>query len=442
GPRWRRARQAAWAARCISSKPEVPAAIRRASSSRTWAALYRGRGRAWFAGMVRRFGRGLAELYPSPPPRRPVMSQPQIDLAHLAQSIKDWGRELCFQQVGIADVDLGEHEQHLQRWLEAGYQGEMDYMAAHGSKRSHPDELVPGTLRVVSLRMDYLPGDTEMTERPAQPERAYGSRYALGRDHHKLVRKRLQQLAERIKAAIGPFGHRAFVDSAPVLEKAIAEKAGLGWIGKNTLVLNRKAGSWFFLGELFVDLPLPVDEPHGTEHCGRCSACMDICPTAAFVGPYQLDARRCISYLTIQLTGSTPVELRAPIRHRRLGGVHGQIVCRWSHFARRTELRDFQPGYGLANSGLAELFMWTEQAFLSRTEGSPLRRAGYERWLRNRAVGLGNAPSSIPVLEALQARRDDPSELVRVHVEWALEQRAGRADCHAGRTVRPNLFGR
>lgn len=348
------------------------------------------------------------------------MSDSPPDLAQLAQSIKDWGRELGFQQVGITDVDLGEHEAHLQRWLDAGYQGEMDYMAAHGSKRSHPDELVPGTLRVVSLRMDYLPGDTRMAERLAQPEQAYVSRYALGRDYHKLIRKRLQQLAERIQAVIGPFGHRAFVDSAPVLEKAIAEKAGLGWIGKNTLVLNRKAGSWFFLGELFVDIALPIDAPHASEHCGRCSACMDICPTAAFASPYVLDARRCISYLTIELKGSIPEELRAPIGNRVFGCDDCQIVCPWNRFARHTEQGDFQPRHGLDSGGLVELFLWTEAEFLSRTEGSPLRRAGYERWLRNLAVGLGNAPSTIPVLEALRARRAHPSELVREHVAWAL----------------------
>ncbi|WNF46306.1 tRNA epoxyqueuosine(34) reductase QueG [Pseudomonas sp. SG20056] len=348
------------------------------------------------------------------------MKTDTLDLAVLAQSIKDWGRELGFQQVGIADVQLGEHEAHLQRWLEAGYQGEMDYMAAHGSKRSHPDQLVPGTLRVVSLRMDYLPGDTQMAQRLAQPEKAYVSRYALGRDYHKLIRKRLQQLAERIQQQIGPFGFRAFVDSAPVLEKAIAEQAGLGWIGKNTLVLNRKAGSYFFLGELFVDLPLPVDEPHATEHCGRCKACMDICPTAAFVGPYVLDARRCISYLTIELKGSIPEELRAPIGNRVFGCDDCQMVCPWNRFAKPSAQSDFQPRHSLDNAELAELFGWSEEEFLSRTEGSPLRRAGYERWLRNLAVGLGNAPSSIPVLEALKARREHPSELVREHVEWAL----------------------
>jgi epoxyqueuosine reductase len=348
------------------------------------------------------------------------------DLPALAQSIKDWGRELGFQQVGISGLDLAEHEQHLQRWLDAGYHGEMDYMGAHGSKRSHPDELVPGTLRVVSLRMDYLPGDTQMAQLLAQPEKAYISRYALGRDYHKLIRKRVQQLADRIQAQIGPFGFRAFVDSAPVLEKAIAEQAGLGWIGKNTLVLNRKAGSYFFLSELFVDLPLPIDPPHSTEHCGRCTACLDICPTNAFVGPYVLDARRCISYLTIELKSAIPEELRPLIGNRVFGCDDCQIVCPWNRFARPSGESDFKPRHNLDNAELAELFMWDEDKFLSSTEGSPLRRAGYERWLRNLAVGLGNAPSSIPVLEALKARLDYPSELVREHVEWALNQHALR----------------
>lgn len=348
------------------------------------------------------------------------------DLAALAQSIKDWGRELGFAHVGIAGVDLGEHEQHLERWLAAGYHGELDYMAAHGSKRSHPEQLIPGTLRVISLRMDYLPGDTRMAQVLAQPEKAYVSRYALGRDYHKLVRKRVQHLADRIQADIGPFGFRAFVDSAPVLEKAIAQEAGLGWIGKNTLLLNRKAGSYFFLAELFVDLPLPVDEAQTGEHCGRCQACLDVCPTNAFVGPYVLDARRCISYLTIELKQAIPVELRAMIGNRVFGCDDCQIVCPWNRFARPTQENDFKPRHGLDNAGLAELFMWDEATFLGNTEGSPLRRAGYERWLRNLAVGLGNAPSTIPVLEALQARREHPSELVREHVEWALAQHAER----------------
>ena len=355
------------------------------------------------------------------------MSAPTIDLPALALSIKQWGRELGFQQVGIAGLDLGEHEQHLQRWLDAGYHGEMDYMGAHGSKRSHPEQLVPGTVRVISLRMDYLPGDTQMAQRLAEPEKAYVSRYALGRDYHKLIRKRVQHLAERIQRDIGPFGFRAFVDSAPVLEKAIAQEAGLGWIGKNTLVLNRKAGSYFFLAELFVDLPLPVDEPHASEHCGRCTACLDICPTAAFVGPYVLDARRCISYLTIELKGAIPTELRSLIGNRVFGCDDCQIVCPWNRFARPSGEGDFQPRHQLDNAELAQLFLWDESRFLSNTEGSPLRRAGYERFLRNLAVGLGNAPSSIPVLEALKARREHPSELVREHVEWALAAHAQRS---------------
>lgn len=348
------------------------------------------------------------------------MPSPEIDLTALARRVKDWGRELGFQQVGIAGIELGEHEAHLRRWLAAGHHGEMDYMAAHGDKRSRPAELVPGTLRVISLRMDYLPGDTRMAEVLAQPDKAYLSRYALGRDYHKLIRKRLQQLAERLQAEIGPFGYRAFVDSAPVLEKALASQAGLGWIGKNTLLINKQAGSWFFLGELYVDLPLPVDAPHGSEHCGRCRACMDICPTAAFVAPYQLDARRCISYLTIELKGSIPVELRPLIGNRVFGCDDCQLVCPWNRFARPTQQGDFRPRHGLDDAALATLFDWSEEEFLTRSEGSPLRRAGYERWLRNLAVGLGNAPSSAAVLTALQQRREHPSALVREHVEWAL----------------------
>ncbi|TBU92172.1 tRNA epoxyqueuosine(34) reductase QueG [Stutzerimonas kirkiae] len=344
------------------------------------------------------------------------------DPSTLAHAIKTWGRELGFQQVGISGLDLSEHEAHLRRWLAEGYHGEMEYMATHGSKRSRPAELVPGTLRVISLRMDYLPGDTRMTQRLGEPEKAYVSRYALGRDYHKLIRKRLQQLADRIQAVIGPLGFRAFVDSAPVLEKAVAQQAGLGWIGKNTLLLNRQAGSWFFLGELFVDIELPVDAPHAREHCGSCSACLTACPTEAFVGARVLDARRCISYLTIELKGPIPTELRARIGNRVFGCDDCQIVCPWNRFARATEQGDFSPRHSLDNAELSELFGWSEEEFLARTEGSPLRRAGYERWLRNLAVGLGNAPSTIPVLEALRSRMDHPSELVREHVRWALQQ--------------------
>lgn len=350
------------------------------------------------------------------------MSAQELDLVALTASIRQWAAELGFQQLGIADTELGEDAARLDAYLAAGYHGEMAYMASHGTMRSRPAELVPGTLRVISVRMDYLPEDTRMAQMLAQPEQAYISRYALGRDYHKLIRKRLQQLAEKITAAIGPFGYRAFVDSAPVMEKPLARKAGLGWMGKNTLILNRKAGSWFFLGELFVDLPLPVDAPQDRDHCGKCSACLDVCPTQAFVGERVLDARRCISYLTIELKGAIPVELRSLMGNRVFGCDDCQLVCPWNRFAKPTQEDDFKPRHDLDNVTLAQLFMWTEEQFLKRTQGSPMRRTGYERWLRNIAVGLGNAPSTIPVLEALKARLDDPSELVQEHVRWALQQ--------------------
>ena len=350
------------------------------------------------------------------------MSSAPLDLLALTASIREWAAQLGFQQVGITDIDLTEDALRLDAYLAAGYHGEMEYMASHGTMRSRPDELVPGTLRVISVRMDYLPEDTQMAQMLAQPEQAYVSRYALGRDYHKLIRKRLQQLAEKISQEIGPFGHRAFVDSAPVLEKALARKAGLGWVGKNTLILNRKAGSWFFLGELLVDLPLPIDQPDDRDHCGKCTACLQVCPTQAFVGDRVLDARRCISYLTIELKGAIPEELRPLIGNRVFGCDDCQLVCPWNRFAKPTQEDDFQPRHRLDNSSLVELFMWTEDEFLARTLGSPIRRTGYERWLRNLAVGLGNAPSTIAVLEALKARLEHPSELVREHVRWALQQ--------------------
>ena len=350
------------------------------------------------------------------------MSSAPLDLLALTASIREWAAQLGFQQVGITDINLTEDALRLDAYLAAGYHGEMEYMASHGTMRSRPDELVPGTLRVISVRMDYLPEDTQMAQMLAQPEQAYVSRYALGRDYHKLIRKRLQQLAEKISQEIGPFGHRAFVDSAPVLEKALARKAGLGWLGKNTLILNRKAGSWFFLGELLVDLPLPIDQPDDRDHCGKCTACLQVCPTQAFVGDRVLDARRCISYLTIELKGAIPEDLRPLIGNRVFGCDDCQLVCPWNRFAKPTQEDDFQPRHRLDNSSLVELFMWTEDEFLARTLGSPIRRTGYERWLRNLAVGLGNAPSTIPVLEALKARLEHPSELVREHVRWALQQ--------------------
>ena len=355
------------------------------------------------------------------------MAAEPLDLVALTVSIRDWAAQLGFQQLGIADTDLSEDAARLDAYLAAGYHGEMAYMASHGSMRSRPAELVPGTVRVISVRMDYLPEDTRMAQILAQPEQAYISRYALGRDYHKLIRKRLQQLAEKITAEIGPFGYRAFVDSAPVMEKPLASKAGLGWMGKNTLILNRKAGSWFFLGELLIDLPLPIDTPNDRDHCGKCSACLDVCPTQAFVGERVLDARRCISYLTIELKGAIPEELRPMMGNRVFGCDDCQLVCPWNRFAKPTQEDDFKPRHQLDSSSLAELFMWSEEEFLKRTQGSPIRRTGYERWLRNIAVGLGNAPSTIPVLEALKARLDYPSELVLEHVRWALQQHQDKA---------------
>jgi epoxyqueuosine reductase len=348
-------------------------------------------------------------------------------LVALAGKIKKWGGELGFQQVGISDTDLALHEDHLERWLSLDYHGDMDYMKRHGTRRSRPSELVPGTLRVISVRMDYLRSEA----RPAaelldESEKALLSRYALGRDYHKVLRRRLQKLASRIEAEVGPFGYRAFVDSAPVLEKALAEKAGLGWIGKHSNLLNRRAGSWFFLGELFTDLPLPPDTP-AENHCGDCIRCIDACPTAAIVGPYRVDARRCISYLTIELRGSIPPDLRPLMGNRVFGCDDCQLVCPWNRFAQPSPEADFTPRHGLDDAELLQLFGWTESEFLRRTEGSAIRRTGYEGWLRNLAVGLGNArpacaDSRQAIIEALEARLEHPSDMVREHVQWALQQ--------------------
>lgn len=350
------------------------------------------------------------------------MAEQISDLQQLAQAIKLWGDELGFADVGISNTDLRADEPHLLSYLAANYHGEMDYLAKHGTLRSRPTELVPGTLRVISVRMNYVPADTQMQETLNQPSLAYISRYALGRDYHKLMRKRLQQLAERIKQEIAPLNYRVFVDSAPVLESALARNAGLGWIGKNTLLLNRTAGSFFFLGEIFVDIPLPEDEPQQSNHCGSCTACLDRCPTQAFVGPYILDARRCISYLTIELKGAIPLELRPLIGNRVFGCDDCQIVCPWNRFSKPTQEDDFSPRQQLDKSSLVDLFRWTEEEFLERTQGSPIRRTGYENWLRNLAVGLGNAPSCVSVTEALKSRLEYPSATVREHVQWALEQ--------------------
>jgi len=344
------------------------------------------------------------------------------DLAALGRRIKAWGAELGFQQVGIADTDLHHHEQHLHNWLAAGRHGEMEYMQRHGTRRSRPDELVPGTVRVISARMDYLPDGARDSEAVlGDPATAFISRYALGRDYHKLLRARLQKLADRITEQIGTFGYRVFTDSAPVLEKALAEKAGLGWIGKHTNLLHRGAGSWFFLGEIYTNLPLPVDEP-GRNHCGTCEACIQACPTAAILAPYQLDARRCISYLTIELHGSIPVEYRPLIGNRIYGCDDCQLVCPWNRFARVSVEPDFAPRHRLDAGLLVELLGWDEPTFLVNTEGSTIRRIGHERWLRNIAVAIGNAEPSATLVKALAARACHDSALVREHVQWALER--------------------
>lgn len=349
-----------------------------------------------------------------------------LDPSALTAAIGRWGRELGFQELGISDIDLSAHEPRFLDWLAAGFHGELDYMVRHGLKRTRPAELVPGTVRVIAARMDYLPPDAADPWRVlGDGRRGYVSRYALGRDYHKLLRKRLQRLAERIEQAIGPFGYRVFTDSAPVLEKALAEQAGLGWIGKHSNLLQQRSGSWFFLGEIYVDLPLPVDRP-GTNHCGSCRRCLDACPTGAIVAPYRVDARRCISYHTIELHGPIPVEFRRAMGNRIYGCDDCQLVCPWNKFATPTPEADFLPRHGLDNPRLVELFAWDEPTFLRRTEGSPIRRLGHRRWLRNIAVALGNAPADPAVAAALEARRDDPSELVREHVHWALEEQRSK----------------
>jgi epoxyqueuosine reductase len=340
----------------------------------------------------------------------------------LAERIRALSRTLGFQQTGISDVDLSQAEERLVAWLENRFHGEMAYMSRHGRKRSRPELLGPGTLRVISVRMDYLPQDQDTARKLLDhPRKAYVSRYALGRDYHKVLRGRLRRLALAIQAEIGPFGHRVFVDSAPVLEKPLAEKAGLGWIGKHTNLLNRSAGSWFFLGELYTDVALPVDQPERS-HCGSCRACIDVCPTGAIVAPYQLDARRCISYLTIELKGRIPTELRSLIGNRIYGCDDCQLFCPWNKFAVRTAEADFAPRHGLDCVDLVELFRWSEETWHRKTEGSAIRRIGYEQWLRNAAVALGNAERSDEIVAALASRREDPSPIVREHVEWALER--------------------
>jgi epoxyqueuosine reductase len=344
-----------------------------------------------------------------------------IDLDSLAQEIKSWGIELGFQQVAITDINLDDYKGHFNSWLDNGYHGEMAYMANNKEKRCDPSKLLEGTCRVICVRMDYALESSNSLAPLRNSNYAYVSRYARGRDYHKLIRKRLQSLAEKITSKVGPHGYRAFTDSAPVLERALAEKSGLGWIGKNTMLINKQAGSWFFLGELFTDLPLPIDKTE-SDHCGSCSACIDICPTNAFVAPNLLDASKCISYLTIELRTSIPVEFRRAMGNRVFGCDDCQLICPWNKFTKVSVEDDFAPRHGLDNSTLLELFKWTEKEFLANTEGSAIRRIGYECWQRNLAVGLGNAQSSEEISATLNAQLDNASPMVREHVQWALEQ--------------------
>jgi epoxyqueuosine reductase len=341
----------------------------------------------------------------------------------VAARIQAWGRELGLDATGISDVDLAAEEVQLINWLDAGRHGEMHYMARHGATRARPAELVPGTVRVITARLAYWPSSARAAhEVLADSHRAYVARYALGRDYHKVLRSRLARLAERITKDVGPFGHRVFTDSAPVLEVALAAKSGLGWRGKHTLLLTRDVGSYYFIGEIYTNLPLPVT-PAVTAHCGTCSACIAACPTGAIVAPYQLDARRCISYLTIELPGAIPRELRPLIGNRIYGCDDCQLACPWNRDAATTSIDDFAiVRHGLDDAPLVELFAWTEEEFLRRTEGSAIRRIGYERWSRNIAVALGNAKPHPSILHALRTRAADPSPVVREHVEWAIER--------------------
>jgi epoxyqueuosine reductase len=352
------------------------------------------------------------------------------DLEALAQQIKDWGRDLGFAHIGISPATNAAHAEHLRNWLAKEYHGEMAYMAEREGLRATPDDLHPGTIRVISARLDYLPGGESCDTILNTPSKAYISRYALGRDYHKLIRKRLSQLAEKISAIAGG-SHRAFVDSAPVLERGFAEQAGLGWIGKNSMLINSKAGSWFFLGEIYTDVPLPIDPPQETGHCGSCLACLDDCPTGAIVAPYQVDARRCISYLTIELKDSIPEDLRPLMGNRVFGCDDCQLVCPWNKFAQPTKETDFSPRHQLDNSELVSLFLWSEQEFLDNTAGSAIRRIGYQRWLRNLAVGIGNAPASAAAIQALKSQYAVAGDMAREHIDWALTKQHSAPSRHA-----------
>ena len=349
------------------------------------------------------------------------------DFTRLAKDIKALGKNHGFQEVRISDLELNEASDHFKAWLKHGFHGSMGYMAQNLDKRAHPAKLHPGTVRIITVRLDYLPQDDHTTKTLQQKNQAYIARYALGRDYHKVIRKKLTQLAKLIEQRIGPFGYRAFTDSAPILERALAANSGLGWIGKNTMLINRKAGSWFFLGELYTDLPLPTDE-RTSAHCGSCSACISICPTKAIVAPYQLDARKCISYLTIENKGSIPIQYRKAMSNRIFGCDDCQIICPWNKFAKHTNETDFKPRHQFNHIELLTLFNWDETTFLNNTAGSAIRRTGYTGWLRNIAVALGNAPRSKNIITALKKRLSHPNEIVVEHVKWALVEQQKKDD--------------
>ncbi|GLX78154.1 epoxyqueuosine reductase [Thalassotalea insulae] len=353
------------------------------------------------------------------------MTASATNYLELAEKIKSWGKELGFSQVGFSDIDLTKHEQPLANWLANHYHGEMDYMAKHGLMRARAHELVPDTIRVISVRMDYLPQEAKFAQTLKNKEKAYVSRYALGRDYHKLMRKRLKQLGDKIQTYCQQFNYRPFVDSAPILERPLAEKAGLGWVGKHSLLINQKAGSWFFLGELLVDIPLPVSTPEA-EQCGSCVACLKICPTQAIVAPYVVDARRCISYLTIELRGAIPEEFRPLIGNRIYGCDDCQLICPWNQYGQLSVEQDFQARQQLDDVQLLTLFFWTEQEYLTRTAGSPIRRIGFECWQRNIAVALGNAPYADKIVSALKSQLAAASAMVAEHIEWALRQQESK----------------
>ncbi len=344
------------------------------------------------------------------------------------QDVRQFASDLGFSAVGFSGIELSADELRLEKWLDDGRHGSMDYMQRHGRRRSRPDHMVPGTLSVVSVRMDYLTENQDhLPELLDHPDKAYVARYALGRDYHKVMRPRLQRLADRISSKVGSFGYRAFVDSAPVMEKPLARNAGLGWIGKHTNLINKSSGSWFFLGELFTDIEFAADPP-AEDHCGSCRACLDVCPTKAITAPYELDARRCISYLTIENREAIPVEFREAIGNRIYGCDDCQIFCPWNKFARPSSEPDFSPRHSLDNIALAELFSWNESEWDDKTRGSAIRRSGYRGWLRNIAVALGNARTSPTVVNALSARKDYPDDMIKEHVRWALARHEGNQE--------------